>query len=535
MKIRLDTGGRRGWWATAALLLVLLTLAHPARAQGPQINIENPPGASGGPSMVGEPLGSAGIEGGGPAPVTPFSGRVGPMGSHAPVVGLSPPSAPVIAEPVTSRFQPSQVESATVPTYGELEIPSGPEDFGPRDGMTIDAAIETLVANNLALIAARMEIPMAEADVLTASLRNNPIFYADQQLVPYGHYSFLRPGGPQQTDINVNIPVDVGRIRPARTEVFRRAKRVVEAQLQDVIRQQIDNLYTVFIDLVAARLTLQYSQAYLTGTDRLLGIYEARLRGGEIYRADVEVIRTQRDQARIQVREATLAVQKAELAVAQILNYPLNDTARIRVFDIYRDTRALPEPPEALVQRALQSRPDVMAMRLGVQRAQSDITLAKRSAYPPLYVVWQPYTFQNNTYLGVQSAYSWTLGVTANIPLWNRNQGNITRAKINLNQTAVQAQDVERQAVVEVLNAVREFEASRLAFMELERTVVPSARLIRDTAWRRWQIGGETSAAEYFEAQKNYNEVVRNYRDAVIRHRRAMLDLNTAVGERILP
>jgi cobalt-zinc-cadmium efflux system outer membrane protein len=28
---------------------------------------------------------------------------------------------------------------------------------------------------------------------------------------------------------------------------------------------------------------------------------------------------------------------------------------------------------------------------------------------------------------------------------------------------------------------------------------------------------------------------VRQYRDAMIRHRRAILDLNTAVGERVLP
>ena len=32
-----------------------------------------------------------------------------------------------------------------------------------------------------------------------------------------------------------------------------------------------------------------------------------------------------------------------------------------------------------------------------------------------------------------------------------------------------------------------------------------------------------------------YNEVVRQYRDALVRHRRSMLDLNTAVGARVLP
>ena len=40
---------------------------------------------------------------------------------------------------------------------------------------------------------------------------------------------------------------------------------------------------------------------------------------------------------------------------------------------------------------------------------------------------------------------------------------------------------------------------------------------------------------DYLDAQQDFNEVVRQYRDALVRHRRAILDLNTAVGERVLP
>ena len=65
------------------------------------------------------------------------------------------------------------------------------------------------MGKNLDLLAAKLEVPMAEADVLTANLRANPIFYADTQLIPYGHFSFLRPGGPPQSDININYPLDV--------------------------------------------------------------------------------------------------------------------------------------------------------------------------------------------------------------------------------------------------------------------------------------------------------------------------------------
>src|SRR5438874_172455 len=82
----------------------------------------------------------------------------------------------------------------------------------------------------------------AEADILTASLRANPLFYADSQLIPYGSYSTQRTGGPLQSDINITYPLDVIHKRQARTIVARGAKPVLEAQYQDVVRLQIDNL-----------------------------------------------------------------------------------------------------------------------------------------------------------------------------------------------------------------------------------------------------------------------------------------------------
>ena len=82
---------------------------------------------------------------------------------------------------------------------------------------------------------------MAEADILTASLRANPILYSDVQLVPYGTFSPNRPGGQTQYDLNVTYPFDLTGKRQARTLVATRAKRVIQAQYQDAVRLQIDN------------------------------------------------------------------------------------------------------------------------------------------------------------------------------------------------------------------------------------------------------------------------------------------------------
>ena len=213
-----------------------------------------PPGAAGGASAVGQPLGAAAFPDFGSPSSAPFSGRSGTMGSHIPASALAAPGVPVFRVRGARPPSPKAFSPWQMPQYGELELPADYVDYGTPGNMDLDAAINLLVSQNLDLMAAKLEIPMAEADVLTANLRANPIFYADKQLIPYGHFSFLRPGGPPQSDVNINYPLDFTFKRAARTASAREAKSVTEAQLQDAVRNQIDNLYTVYEGVVSAGL-----------------------------------------------------------------------------------------------------------------------------------------------------------------------------------------------------------------------------------------------------------------------------------------
>ena len=74
------------------------------------------------------------------------------------------------------------------------------------------------------------EIPMARADILQASLRANPVFYQDGQLLQYrAAVQPGGPGGPQQFDTNITYPLDISHKRQARTVVAARAEKVLEA------------------------------------------------------------------------------------------------------------------------------------------------------------------------------------------------------------------------------------------------------------------------------------------------------------------
>jgi cobalt-zinc-cadmium efflux system outer membrane protein len=533
---RRGIAGARHFGRALAVIAVLILLSASARAQGPQFDVGAPPGAAGGASTVGQPLGAANFPDPdtGPSASAPISGRAGPGGTHVLSGGLSVPGAPAFRTSNLARAGIQEIQPLPVPSYGDLDLPAGELDYGPPNGMTLDAAIEILIKQNLDLEAARLEVPMSQADLLTASLRANPIFYADQQLVPYGHYSFLRPGGPQQSDLNVNYPLDITRKRHARTQSAAVAKKVTEAQLQDAIRTQIDNLYTVYVGVIAAGLTERFSQVYADGIRKLLQLTEQLFNEKQVKVSDVLAVKANLEKAELQVRESKQAKYKANQALALMLNLPLTDLEKLDVHDPIGTIRELPLTPDALVTKGLQRRPDLLAIKLGVIRSEKDVMLARANAYPDVYLLWQPYTFQNNTYLGVQSAYSWTLGVTATVPLYNRNQGNILRARINVTQTQIQAKSRERGVVSDVLNAIREYEQSRLSVIEMRKEILPASKKVREAAFTRFQ-GGETSALEYLDAQQGYNDVVRQYRDTLVRYRNAMLDLNTAVAERVVP
>jgi cobalt-zinc-cadmium efflux system outer membrane protein len=126
------------------------------------------------------------------------------------------------------------------------------------------------------------------------------------------------------------------------------------------------------------------------------------------------------------------------------------------------------------------------------------------------------------------------MGVTIPLPVYNRNQGGVQRAVLNVTQTQIELSDVERQALIDVEKAAQEYEVTRREVNELRNDVNPAALQVRNEA-RRLLEAGEKSLIDFIIAQQNFNQIVKQYLDTAIRHRRSMVNLNTVTGRRILP
>lgn len=521
---------------TALVLAPLAVLgAARAHAQSPSL----PEEARRDPGSVRSSLGPTPGAGANPFGSTPgtdpafLGGRPGPSFPHVPS-SITTPGGPVGMAPTPGIAAPARLKITDVPLYGPLEVPKESEEEGPPDGLTLDTAIDRLVRENLALKARRWQIPASRADVLTASLRANPVLYADAQLVPYGRYTRDRPGGQTQYDVNVSHPVDYSGKRVARTASARVNLSVQETLYQDAVRVQIDNLYTAFVDVLSARETIRYARASRAGLERLLQINETLFRRANVTRADVGRARALLDAADLGILDAEETFRRVRRTLGTYLSLPPDQAERVQVRGTITDLAPPPPPVEDLVRFALTGRPDLAAQRLGVTRARAEVGVARANRFGDAYVLLQPYTFQDNTPVGLKSATSWSLGLTVPLPVYNRNQGGIARAGLNVEQTRTEVAALERRVAAEVREVERQYALTRDQVRRIDRDVLPAARRLRDDTLELF-VAGEVTAVEADDARKEYNQAVRQYRDTLIRHRRSMLALNTAVARRVLP
>ncbi len=425
---------------------------------------------------------------------------------------------------------PTQVSPTELPPGGPLDRPAVDEE-GPADGMTLDAAIVMVAEQNLALRAKFQEIPKATADVLTAGLRGNPLVFGSVDDAPYGQYSPTKPGDVGY-GVTIIQPVDINRKRAYRVIAAQRARDVLQAQYQDAVRLEIETLYVRYVDVLAARENLRYVDASLAGLADVRGAIEQLVRGQEVSTLDLDRILVQIDSADVARLDAIAGLEKAKQNLAALLMLPSPEVAPLEIRgSIQSDATALADVDQ-LLELAQMNRPDLRAYQLGVGRASAEVDLAVKERYPDVFVLYTPWGIKDNTASGGQNTSSWGVSGMASIPIFNRNQGNIRRAELNVGQTRMEWAHLSRQIESEVRQAYRDYQLAAEKVKRLDASILPRAKTIRDKTLTQLR-GGQVDTLAYLQSQRDYVEVVRQYRDALVDLRRAALHVNTVVGVRL--
>lgn len=463
------------------------------------------------------------------------------------------PTSPTAYRPPGQEHH--ETEHGLAPTIERLRLPNaiqrsdlenepgGPNEpveggDGPPDGLTLDAAIERFVHQNHDLRSKFLELPQADADILTAGLRENPLLFYSSDSIPYGSYSPARPGEVAH-ELSIVYPIDFSGKRRTRIAVAKKERRILDAQYQDAVRLGLDNLYTAYIDVLAARQAVLTAERSITLFDHLIvDVHIPNPDAGapisEKDEDDRDNLTIERDLAAMTIGDERARLEKAKQRLGGLLDLPPREASRLELHGSMRVV--VPGSPtfDSLIQLALCNRPDLVAFRLGVERAREIQKQERAERFSDAYFLYTPYEYRDNSQTNELSTVSWGAGLFVSAPLYNRNQGNLKRARLNIEQTQIEAAAAQNKVIADLHEAVHDFDNTSEDLHRLETVTLPAVRRKRDKAWNR--MHSRTITADQFLAvQRDTSSLVRYYRDTLTRHRRNTLKLNTAVGMRIVP
>ena len=422
--------------------------------------------------------------------------------------------------------------------------------------LSLAAATDLLIANNLAVVAARYNVDILRAQRIAAGLRPHPnlTFSATQFTIPRVliHPSEFIKTNQENGAANSSYTLEVDRLiergnkRELRISQADLNTQAAEAQVKDALRQQIFQLRQAFFTAVLARENLRVLKENLGHFDRTQNLLVAQVKEGYSAGVDLKRVQLQGLQFQNDVNSAEQTYQQSLRDVFNLIGE--GDTGSFA--DAAQHTQIVGTPSavpgldaslevidgtleiiptllwiDDLRQLALANRPDVKAAELTLKAAQQGLALAEAQRARDITVGGQ--------YARVGSDN--TVGVVVGVPIGTRHftAAAIAQATAGKLQAEAQYRSVRTQALTDVEKAFTAYNVSRQKLRLFTGGALNTAadvRRIEEIAYR----DGAKGLLDYLDAQRTYNQTLVDYNQARFDFLMSLYQLEMATGTQIV-
>jgi cobalt-zinc-cadmium efflux system outer membrane protein len=397
----------------------------------------------------------------------------------------------------------------------------------PLNRLSMDDAMRLALARNQTLQAQRLTIDQAKADETTADLKPNIS-------VSFGVAGFT-PFTP--SSINSDFFANVASYSAGVSTLFerggKRGNRLAFAQattdvttktVTDAERQLRFQTAQAFIGVLLAKSTLELAQQNLKNFSDVVDVNQQRVTAGALAEADFYKISLQKLQFEQDLSSAEIALLQAKANLRQLVGFetveenfePSGELAHTaRAFDL-----------EDLKRQALDARPDLQAARSGVVVAQKSLELEKSNrARDVTGELDYAHTGPQNVF-GVLGAFD--------LPVRNRNQGNIAKAEVTVRQSSESELAARYLVLTDVVNAYAGWQTAEKVVKLYESGYLDQAKQSLDISQYVFQRGAG-SLLDLLDAERTYRDTQLGYRQALSSYMTSVAQLNLAVGKQVMP
>lgn len=399
----------------------------------------------------------------------------------------------------------------------QVETMPAPEllkEVAARHPMSLDDFLKLGDANNPTLKQANELVQRTQQQARQAALYPNPSVGYQGEQIRGGSYGGGEQGGfVQQTII-------LGGKLGARRDIYQQQQKSDEIGVTEQIYRVHSDIEQAFYDALTAQESVRLRRQLLgVALDAVETVHQLA-NVGQADEPDILQTEVEAEQAKVEYAKA----QRNYLQTFQVLA-AISGKPGLPVCPLHGDLEATPDlNAEQLVETIVADSPAVQRAKQEVTVAEARLKDANREIVPDLQLcAGEQYNGEQISAnpvkpVGAQSFAS--AGI--NIPLWNRNQGNIGAAKVDVERAR---QDVLREQLAlrqQTAPLAQAFESARFEASRYKTELLPRAskayQLYLQKYWQMAQAYPQVLVSQrtYFELQNSYLMALREvWRNAV--------------------
>ncbi|MCX6137216.1 MAG: TolC family protein [Ignavibacteriales bacterium] len=406
--------------------------------------------------------------------------------------------------------------------------------------MTLQQAINAALQNNYSVISAQNTLESNKAGVMASYGRFMPAVSAS---VGWDGRDMSYPVGSVNSKsasagVGANVTLFDGL---SNTAGLSKSRVAVGASEQDLFRaRQLMVLQTQqsYLQVLRNRSLLAVAQENLKQSMRQLDRIVESNKVGAVAIADVyrQQATTARDELAVIQAQSAFDNSKADLLYLLALDvtqdYDFADewiTSEIGKLEA-PDASQQNADVNAMMDEALQARPDYQSVLLRKSNAESDITIA-RSGHMPSLSANAGYSMGNTTFSNISDVKTWSYGLSLSIPIFNGFQTStrVQSAELALDNAQLIVDQTRRQVQKDLKKAVLDRDAARKK-VDVSKKGVVSSLEDRKTAEERYSLGAGT-LLDLLVANSNYVSAVNDKVNAEYDYLLAQQQLKFAIGK----
>jgi len=397
---------------------------------------------------------------------------------------------------------------------------------GSVQPLTMEDAIRLALERNQSLQALRLNIDQARANEVTAALKPNPVFTnfnEDFQIFAPGNLTLENIRTNQEFANSLTYTIERGGKRLKRIQVAQDTTDVTEKSVAEAERQLRFQVAQAFIGILLAKSNLQLAKDDLLNFEKVVDINKSRLTAGDISEADYLKISLQKLQFEQDVSAAEVSLVLGKAALRQFVGF----TSVPEDFDVAGElTHNRHNVTQAEMERlAFQSRPDYLVAQSSIKLATDSVALALGNRARDLTLEGE--YKRNGTINGVG------FGISIELPVHDRNQGEIARTRVAARQAAVAAEAVQMGILTDIRGAYSSYRTSDQVTSLFESGYLKQAIDSRDISGYAYQKGAAT-LLDLLDAERSYRATQFAYRQALAAHMTSVEQINFVVGKKVL-